>query len=132
MSRVYLFAAIDTLQYLARSGRVPQAAAMVNEWLDIKPIFTINHADPHTVALPRTIESAMDRIINLMQKAREKARDCMWPSCTLTFWSGRKMLRDRIGKKFDCREIYITEFTPVMGVHAGPGVIGAAFYAEKP
>jgi fatty acid-binding protein DegV len=33
--------------------------------------------------------------------------------------------------RFDCEEIYITEFTPVMGVHTGPGLVGAAFYAEK-
>jgi DegV family protein with EDD domain len=132
MSRVYLFAAIDTLQYLARSGRVPQAAAMVNEWLDIKPIFTINHADPHTVALPRTIESAMDRIIKLMQKAAGKGKGLHVAVMHADVSERAKMLRDRIAKKFDCREIYITEFTPVMGVHAGPGVIGAAFYAEKP
>jgi fatty acid-binding protein DegV len=31
---------------------------------------------------------------------------------------------------FDCQEIYITEFTPVMGVHTGPGLVGVAFYEE--
>jgi DegV family protein with EDD domain len=132
MSRVYLFAAIDTLQYLAKSGRVPQAAAMVNEWLDIKPVFTINHADPHTVALPRTMESAMDRIIKLMQKANGKGKGLHVAVMHADVLERAKALRDRIVKKFDCREVYITEFTPVMGVHAGPGVIGAAFYADKP
>ncbi|HTY82415.1 MAG TPA: DegV family protein [Dehalococcoidales bacterium] len=132
MSRTYLFAAIDTLQYLARSGRVPQAAAMVNEWLDIKPVFTVNHAEPHTVALPRTIESALDKIIKLMQKANGKGRGLHVAVMHADVLERAKVLRDRIVKKFDCREIYITEFTPVMGVHAGPGVIGAAFYAEKP
>jgi fatty acid-binding protein DegV len=40
-------------------------------------------------------------------------------------------LKDRITAQFDCKEIYITEFTPVMGVHTGPGLVGAAFYGEE-
>ena len=40
MSRINLFASLDTLQYLARSGRVPQAAALVNSILNIKPVFS--------------------------------------------------------------------------------------------
>jgi fatty acid-binding protein DegV len=39
-------------------------------------------------------------------------------------------LKDRITAQFECREIYITEFTPVMGVHTGPGLIGIAFYGD--
>ena len=40
-----------------------------------------------------------------------------------------KALRNRISSQFDCEEILITEFTPVMGVHTGPGLIGVAFYS---
>jgi len=38
-------------------------------------------------------------------------------------------LRNRVSSQFDCAELFITEFTPVMGVHTGPGVIGVAFYS---
>ena len=38
------------------------------------------------------------------------------------------VLRDQISSRFDCAELFITEFTPVMGVHTGPGVLGVAFY----
>ncbi len=37
--------------------------------------------------------------------------------------------RNQISSRFDCAELFITEFTPVMGVHTGPGVIGIAFYS---
>ncbi len=33
--------------------------------------------------------------------------------------------------RFDCRECWVTEFTPVMGVHSGPGTLGVAFCAEE-
>ena len=38
------------------------------------------------------------------------------------------VLRDKIASRFDCAELFITEFTPVMGAHIGPGLIGVAFY----
>ena len=41
-------------------------------------------------------------------------------------------LKNRIAAQFDCAELFITEFTPVMGVHTGPGVIGIAFYNGDP
>jgi hypothetical protein len=34
-------------------------------------------------------------------------------------------------KRYRCQEFYITEFTPVMGVHTGPGAIGLAFCARQ-
>jgi len=38
-------------------------------------------------------------------------------------------LSREISARFDCTELFITEFTQVMGVHTGPGVIGVAFYS---
>lgn len=42
------------------------AAALVNSLLKIKPIFTLNQSDAHTIALPRTIPSAMKRMLKIM------------------------------------------------------------------
>ena len=36
----------------------------------------------------------------------------------------------RISTRFNCVELFITEFTPVMGVHIGPGLLGVAFYGD--
>ena len=38
--------------------------------------------------------------------------------------------RAEIGVRFDCAELYLMEFTPGMGVHAGPGVLAISFYAD--
>ena len=39
-------------------------------------------------------------------------------------------LRQQVAERFDCVELYVTEFTPVMGAHAGPGLLGLAFYTD--
>ena len=130
MERVNLFATLDTLHYLARSGRVPQAAAMVNSILKIKPIFTLNHANAHTVALPRTIKSAMNRILQLMEQNVVSGKALHATVMHADAIDNAIVLRNRIASQFNCTELFITEFTPVMGVHTGPGLLGVAFYNE--
>ena len=41
-----------------------------------------------------------------------------------------RYMEQEIYRQFDGVELFITEFTPVMGVHTGPGVVGVAFYNE--
>ncbi len=131
MSRVNLFATLDTLQYLAKSGRVPQAAALVNSLLNIKPIFTLNRGDAHTVALPRSIPSAIKRILKLMEQNVTKSQPLHVAVMHADALDKAITLERRVSARFNCCEIFITEFTPVMGVHTGPGLIGVAFYGEQ-
>jgi DegV family protein with EDD domain len=131
MSKINLYATLDTLQYLVRSGRVPQAAALVNSILNIKPVFTLNHADAHTVALPRTMKSAINRIVKLMEGAVVKGQRLYVAVMHADAMGEAITLKDRITYQFECHEIYITEFTPVMGAHTGPGLVGVAFYGEE-
>lgn len=39
-------------------------------------------------------------------------------------------IRQQVAAQFDCAELHVTEFTPVMGAHTGPGLVGLAFYSD--
>jgi fatty acid-binding protein DegV len=39
-------------------------------------------------------------------------------------------LKERVESEFDCAELWITEFSPVMGYACGTGTLGLAFYPE--
>jgi DegV family protein with EDD domain len=129
MPRVNIVAALDTLNYLAKSGRVPQVAARFNSVLNLKPVFTLNHGEPRIVALPTNTKNAVKRIMKLLEKEVAGARlhaavmhaDAPNPA---------QELLEQITDRFRCEEIFITEFTPVMGTHTGPGLFGVAFYTE--
>lgn len=129
MSRVNLFATLDTLHYLVKGGRVPQAAALVNSLLKIKPIFTLNHSGAHTVALPRTIPSALKRMLKLMEQNAVKGQPLHVAVMHADALDKAIALKNKISSQFDCTELFITEFTPVMGAHTGPGLFGIAFYS---
>ena len=41
-----------------------------------------------------------------------------------------KVLRERIAAEFDCETLFVSPFTPVMGAHIGPGLLGVAFWSK--
>ena len=130
MHRVHLFASLDTLKYLVKGGRVPQAAALVNSILNIKPVFSVNGGEAHTLALPRSTDSAIECILKLMKDRIGKGQPIHVAVMHADVIGWAELIKERIASRFNCAEIFITEFTPVMGVHTGPGVIGVAFYCE--
>jgi len=132
MSRISLFAMLDTLHYLVKGGRVPQAAALVNSVLQIKPVFTLNQGEAHTIALPRNVEGAVKHILSMMEEKVVKGQPLHVAVMHADAADRALELRNRISTHFDCSELFITEFTPVMGVHTGPGLVGVAFYSDEP
>ena len=129
MQRVHLFATLDTLYYLVKGGRVPKAAALAGSLLKIKPIFTINGGDAHPVTNARTMRSAIHRILKIIEEKVVKGQPLHIAVMHADALDKALDIKKRIASHFDCNELFITEFTPVMGVHTGPGLIGVAFYS---
>ncbi len=130
MPKVHLYATLDTLQYLVKGGRVPQAAAFINSILSIKPIFALNRAGAHIVSLPRTMKNAIDRMFRLVEEVAKDGKPLHAAIMHAAAVDNATALKERIVSRFNCKEVYITEFTPVMGAHTGPGLVGVTFWAE--
>lgn len=129
--RVHLLAALDRLDYLARSGRVRAVVALVGSALHIVPIFTIQQGNITVVARPRSKSRAVKAMLERMEQEVQGR-----PVHAAVFHAAvpdeAEDLRARVADRFDCVELYTTEFTPVMGAHTGPGVLGLAFYVSPP
>ena len=39
-------------------------------------------------------------------------------------------IKERLLSEFSCVEVVVSEFTPAMGTHTGPGLLGIAFHRE--
>jgi DegV family protein with EDD domain len=131
MGRVNFLAMLDTLYYLARLGRIARAAAWAGNVLDMKPVLEHNPAIGETmpVARPRTKRKAIEKMLQIMS-ARTKGSAVHVMVQHADELEEAKKLAAEIESRFNCVEMYITEFSPVMGVHTGPGLLAIGFYAD--
>jgi len=126
MDRVNAIAMLDTLYYLAKGGRIPKAAAWAGSLFKIKPILDAT-GDVRLLERCRTRKRAMQRLLYIMRQ-RSGGR----PICVNLMHANApeeaERLKADILSQFDCVEFYVTDFTPVIGTHTGPGSIGLSFY----
>jgi len=121
---------LDTLYYLAKTGRIGRASAWAGGLLDMKPIVEHSTAIGETtpVARPRTRSKALGRMLEIMA---ERVGDS--PAHVMVHHGDEleeaERLRAEIAARFNCVELHITDFTPAMGVHAGPGLLAVSFYS---
>ena len=131
MGKVNFLALLDTLYYLARLGRIARAAAWAGSLLDMKPILEHNPVVGETmpVARPRTRKIAIERMLQIMAKrvGSSTVHVIVQHADEL---AEAKALAIEIESRFNCAEMYIVEFAPVMGVHTGPGLLAIGFYAD--
>jgi DegV family protein with EDD domain len=127
--QVHVLAALDTLEYLHRGGRIGGAAAFLGTMLKIKPIVYVADGEVAAFAKPRTKSRAVQLVLEEMAR-RTSNRPLHVAILHADALDEAEEMRQKVEKRFDCVELYITEFTPVMGAHAGSGVLGVAFYAD--
>jgi DegV family protein with EDD domain len=128
--RVHLIAVLDTLRYLQRGGRIGRAAAWAGTLFSIKPILECSTATGYTEPMerPRTKPRAMTRLLDLMA---ERVQDSATQAIVHHAGSRQEgeSLKAQVASRFKCAELHLTEFTPLMGSHTGPGLVGIAFTA---
>lgn len=127
ISRSHVFAAIDTLEFLRRGGRMNSVVAGIGTLIQMKPILKMHLGEP-TSERVRTSNGAYKRLLELLSEkmplerlalvhthADEKARDLL------------AQVRERLPEGV----IPSVDITPVLGAHLGPGAIGFACVSAK-
>lgn len=127
--RVNLLAFLDTLDYVSRSGRVPRLAALAGSLLGIRPLTELRLGEARMLERPRSRGRAMERLVDLMER-RVGQRPVHATVMHAQAAEDAVDLCRRVRDRFDCREVFVSEFTPVMGAHLGPGLLGLAFYGD--
>lgn len=127
--KVSLVAFLDTLYYVWKGGRVPRLAYAGASLLGLKPMFELVSGEVQGIGRPRTRARAMRRLVDAMRKRvgeRPVHAGVIHGDCPVD----AEALRQAVELEFDCRELFVSEFTPVMGAHTGPGLLGLAFWAQ--
>lgn len=126
--RVQVLFVVDTLEYLARGGRIGKARAWVGSLLGIKPILGVAHGEVVPVDRVRGGRAAHPRILALFRERLEPGRPVLAAvaHAKAPVWADR--LRGLLEAELEVREMLVGEMGPVVGTHAGPGTVGAALF----
>lgn len=123
---------LETLEYLARGGRIGRVQALLGSALKLKPIIRVDRADGKysTVGKSRTIPQALE---NIAGHLHEMYRDTpLWVTVLHgRFQDGAENLSNMLSERLNAAKLEVMRISPVLGVHTGPGIVGAAVVPMK-
>ena len=124
--RTRLYGTLDTLEYIQRGGRIGNARALLGSMLSIKPIVEVHEGAVEEAGKVRTRSKALNL---LAEKAKAQPID----SLAVLHGQATDMedLLDALGEIFPRDDIVTGLVGPVIGTHAGPGVIGVSFQVSR-
>jgi DegV family protein with EDD domain len=130
-SKVNSIFALDTLRYLARTGRINRLAAWASSLLNVKPIVGLSQGKEHPLALARSKSQSIKSLIKLMHESVSSAEPLHVAVMEVERPQEAEELSSRIKEQFQPAEFYLVQFSPVMQVVAGSGLLGVAFYCGE-
>lgn len=120
--RARVYAALSTLEFLHRSGRVGWAAAGIGQLLQIKPLIAVVDGEVQSVARVRTFSRALEELIRVTHAETPLERlAVLYASDHEAAVNLKERLRDIAPP-----DTLITSITPTVGTHIGPGGLGVA------
>lgn len=127
--KVDLFYILYTVKYVYRTGRVTRSMADFGSKLNVKPIITIKKGAAQVKGFVRNSGRGIESLLRLARQQIKNSRVHM-AILHADAMEDAEVLREKISGEFECVELWIGEFSPLMVYATGKGVIGIAFYAE--
>jgi DegV family protein with EDD domain len=130
--RMNYFISLDTIEYLARGGRIAGAARFLNTMLQIKPLIYVR-TETGTVgaSLPaRSRKAAIESLYKEFFKRIDASRPLHITVLHNAADEEAAALAERVQQEFHPAELFISIVSPVLGVHTGPRALALCGYAE--
>ncbi len=118
---------LETLDYLARGGRIGRVQALAGSLLKIKPVIKVDKADGKysTVGKGRTLKKTMGMMVNHL--AQQYGDTPLWVSVLHGKAPDRaEELAEALKSRLQIGKLEVLRISPVLGVHTGPGIVGTA------
>ena len=124
--RIYFL--VDTLEYLAKGGRIGGAKRLVAELLEIKPILQIKNGQVEPFEQQRTKKRALARLVEVAVENCKGGASAHLCVLQVEAESEAQALVTELQSKIDVLHIPIYELPPAIVVHAGPRAMGLGFF----
>jgi DegV family protein with EDD domain len=122
---VETYFSVATLEFLRRGGRIGRASALLGSVLQVKPVLCIRDGLVTPLERVRTFERALSRVVELA-----RAVDRGQGICAIVGHAGAEADAERVARELEpiAETLMIQALGPVVGAHAGPGVVGVGCY----
>jgi DegV family protein with EDD domain len=130
---VAYYISLDTIEYLARGGRIADAARLLNSILQIKPLIYVNHdAGSVGASIPaRSRKSAIDGMYKEFFKHINPSLPLHITVLHNAALEEAQALAERVRAEYAPQELIISIVSPVLGVHTGPRALALCGYAGQ-
>jgi DegV family protein with EDD domain len=123
--QVQTYFSVATLEFLRRGGRIGRASALLGSVLQVKPVLCIRDGLVTPLERVRTFDRALSRVIELV-----RAIDRGQGVCAIVGHADAEDAAERVARELEpiAETLMIQPLGPVVGAHAGPGVVGVGCY----
>jgi DegV family protein with EDD domain len=120
---------LDTVRYIYRTGRIPKIASLAGSMLNIRPLLTTSSGVVRFMGAVRSRERGIAKMLQIMRDKVRQAPVHVGVTHAYALAEAEK-LKERVAAEFNCAELWISEFSPLLGYATGTGTLGLAFYKE--
>ena len=122
---VQTYFSVATLEFLRRGGRIGRASALLGSVLQVKPVLCIRDGLVTPLERVRTFDRALNRVIELTREIDQGKGICV-----IVGHADAEADAERVARELEpvCETLMIQPLGPVVGAHAGPGVVGVGCY----
>lgn len=125
-SKISGYFTIDTLEYLKKGGRIGKVAGTIGEMLNLKPVITVDEDGIYyTVCKARGRKQSLSKLTEILKKELEESKCNVWVLQGGALEEALKF-KDSLSKLKNILNLGISEISPALGVHGGPGLLGLA------
>jgi len=124
-----IFFAVDTLEFLHRGGRIGGATRFLGTMLNFKPILELRDGRVEAIERVRTRGKSLNRIVELAVEQIGSRTPVRLSTLHANAPEDAKLVMQEAAAKLNPIEMVYSEVSPVVGVHAGPGVVGLVYMA---
>ena len=122
-------AAFDTLEYLFRGGRLKRSAYVIGSALNFKPLIGMTDGVLKPAGRLRSLSKAIAKLADMVVESSQGKRLHLGATHADNR-AGAEQLISLVTKQMPVVASYVEDITPVLGVHTGPGVVAANWWAE--
>lgn len=123
-----LYFVVDTLEYLAKGGRIGGAKKLLAELLEIKPILQVKNGQVEPFEQQRTKKRALARLVEVAAEQCSGGEQAYLCVLQVAAEKEAEAFVQELKARIPVQEIPIYELPPAIVVHAGPKAMGVGFF----